>query len=1036
MKSIFLFSRFFNLLLTCLVCNATLLVAQINYTYIPTSGCPPLNVTFTNTSITKSDSVFVFHKFKILYHIQSSLGGFYDLLSDNTVSASANDSLKDICNTDSAGAPFTGGWISKNGTMFVKARNSFDYLSSDVAYAKSEYMAGTPSSSVIIPNSYDVYIVRIRNREQYMVLRINIIDPDDNTCSCPNSGSLFFNYRKTGELQVSKYVWDFDDGSPEFEGFNATHTYTTSGFFYPMLKGYDSTGNKFEGVGYAVEVYDNNSNNSIYSADSACPQELVNFSIYSSNVQSYTWDFGDGSTSNSSNPAHAFTTPGTYNIKLILSYKCGIIDTLQKTLKITNNIYPQKPYISVNPDSACPGERVSIYSYGNNYANYLWDYNDGTTSNTINGDHVFINIGNYNVILTVTNGCGLSNSDSVEIKISNNIIPPAPTIYSSTNLACPGDKINFEYYRNSTDKFLLDFGDGSTSDKGYISHSYSNIGTYTVTLKVTNSCGLSNSSSKTIQITNDSPITNMSFSNYDKAKGCPGGEMSFTLINGLSSYTYFWDFGDGTTKYGDSYESHAFANTGTFFVSVKVTNNCGISTILNKSIEIRNDLRIDYNYLNIYLRELSCPNDRNTFFINADGFKNYLWDFGDGQTSSYDGPNSYNVYHSYSTIGTYNVSLKISNYCGIDTTLYDQIVVENGIRFTDDAYFNLNNDSACPGDTLFFRGDNNFTNHFWNFGDGTTSTLENPKHSYNVSGSYNVTYKITNGCGFDTSSMKTVSISNSVLPEIGNDVGIIEDGAICPGDTILFYNAGYYKNIKWNTGDGNTITNFSSLLIENGVERINFGKYAYPNPGTYFPNAIVTNSCNLSDSANFELNITNDNSPALSQIYFSSSTGYEEVVASIPVNFICIGTGKIIQWDFGDGQTGSGIFISHTYTNPGSYTVKLTVINGCGNTALSSENITIKASSGIEEYNLAYSVNVKILPNPVSGNNFILEVSDVPNNSYDFELFDVLGRKIFQTKIRFSKSYISLGQINNGIYFYWLRNNKNTFANGKILVGM
>ncbi len=129
------------------------------------------------------------------FHIQGSLEGAYDLVTETVVAAAGSDADKDMKNTDDAGVTFTGSWEAGNSTLFVKD-NSFDYTNATVEAAMASFNSGTSTATVSNPANGDIYIARLRGANNYAVINVVNVDPNDNTCNCGNTGKITFDFKK------------------------------------------------------------------------------------------------------------------------------------------------------------------------------------------------------------------------------------------------------------------------------------------------------------------------------------------------------------------------------------------------------------------------------------------------------------------------------------------------------------------------------------------------------------------------------------------------------------------------------------------------------------------------------------------------------------------------------------------------------------------------------------------------------------------------------------------------------------------------
>lgn len=244
---------------------------------------------------------------------------------------------------------------------------------------------------------------------------------------------------------------------------------------------------------------------------------------------------------------------------------------------------------------------------------------------------------------------------------------------------------------------------------------------------------------------------------------------SFTYENKLKGLVQFknlsenakefqWDFGDGNYSV-DSNPSHTYLKNGAYAVKLTATNGNNFSSKLD-TINVT-DLNLpvaDFTYENLGKGKIQ--------FRNKSVFaEQFTWDFGDGNTSSEQEP-----LHTYTSNGEFIVKLNIKNENGTSektaTIAFDDLnkpiaefsfsIVQNTVSFTNDSKY---------GET-----------YQWNFGDGNSSTEQNPKHSYTNNGDYTVTLTVKNFLG-ENSQTKTINITgiintNNRLLFVANNYGI------------------------------------------------------------------------------------------------------------------------------------------------------------------------------------------------------------------------------------------------------------------------
>jgi gliding motility-associated-like protein len=139
--------------------------------------------------------------------------------------------------------------------------------------------------------------------------------------------------------------------------------------------------------------------------DSICMPALVNFTNQSTNATSWSWTFGDGNVSNSSNPTNIYATIGTYTVTLIAANPAACNKTSTTTKVIT--ILPS-PVADFNwaPNPPTPNTPNTFTNLSTGATNYLWDFGDGATSTLKDDIHIYQKDGTYTVCLTVRNDYG------------------------------------------------------------------------------------------------------------------------------------------------------------------------------------------------------------------------------------------------------------------------------------------------------------------------------------------------------------------------------------------------------------------------------------------------------------------------------------------------------------------------------------------------------------------------------------------------------------------------------------------------------
>lgn len=194
--------------------------------------------------------------------------------------------------------------------------------------------------------------------------------------------------------------------------------------------------------------------------------------------------------------------------------------------------------------------------------------------------------------------------------------------------------------------------------------------------------------------------------------------------------SWLWDFGDGNTSTLQN-PSHTYNSPGTYMVCLTVTSSCGSDSTCSPVTVNCPPATAAWSFAN---NGLTINFSDNTVGSGL----SYSWAFGDGNTSTAQNPT-----HTYAIPGSYTACLAITDSCGSDTLC--QLITACALPTA--AYSFTTN----LGQVNFSDGSSNgVTSWFWDFGDGNTSTQQNPMHTYANSGTYTACLTATDACGSDT----------------------------------------------------------------------------------------------------------------------------------------------------------------------------------------------------------------------------------------------------------------------------------------------
>ena len=288
-------------------------------------------------------------------------------------------------------------------------------------------------------------------------------------------------------------------------------------------------------------------------------------------------------------------------------------------------------------------------------------------------------------------------------------------------------------------KFYWNFGDGSPvviTSTFNISHTYNSVGTYTVMLIAEDSstCNIRDTAYRKIRAGNNK--ANLDFISQ-KLAPCQSLTMQYTntsspTFGSFGPTSFYWDYGDGSPRENAALtppRTHTYAGPGVYKVKLIIID----TTFCNSPDSIEKTIRLSPTVKALFKTPaIGCAPYNAVFENNSLAGTDFIWDFGDNTTSTEISPT-----HLYAVPGTYNVRLIAidTNTCNkIDTSIYFTIKVV--LKPT--ASFSWAPIPPQPNTPVTFTNlsSPDATHFLWNFGDNESSTLKDPVHLYNATGSY------------------------------------------------------------------------------------------------------------------------------------------------------------------------------------------------------------------------------------------------------------------------------------------------------------
>lgn len=651
------------------------------------------------------------------------------------------------------------------------------------------------------------------------------------------------------------------------------------------------------------------------------------FSVVATDVAAdpltYTWDFGDTSSTTGQAPTHVYSSTGTYTVTVTADDGDG--GTVSSSVDVTI-IAPPVTITSVNrPTSASegvPAPFTAAATVVSGTISYAWDFGDGTTGTGATTTHAYVDDGTYTVTLTATATTGGESTSASTVVVTNT----APSVGSvRANTGSEGSTQNLSVVASdpgTTDvlSYAWDFGDEGTAvtTTGATSHVWTDDGVYRVTVTVTDGDGGSTTSSRNVTVTNVIPtITGVALPATANEGAAVRASATVTDPGVGDEQLWQWDWGDGTTSEGAE-ATHAYADNGTYFVTVSVDDGDGGNDSSTQSITIRNvapviaSTSIPGTAIEGGAISLSAvATDAGTADVLS-----YSWDFGDGSTAT-----GASVSHTWADDGTYTVRLRVNDDENASVSTTATVVVSNASP----TITLITAGSGAEGEALPFEGAatdagvGDALTYTWDFGDGSTATGQTPAHTYADNGSYTVTLTVADADGGSTSATATSDVSNvdptapvASIPATGDEGVAIAFGASSTdagsADTIVY---------TWDFGDG---SQGEGAAVS----------HAYADEGTYTVVVVATDDDGGFNSTIGSISIQNT-APLLGLVDPVFGDEGAVVTATAPAGDA---GDDALTWlfDWGDGSSTSTDTDSatHTYAEDGEYLVTVVVTDDVG----------------------------------------------------------------------------------------------------------
>jgi PKD repeat protein len=486
---------------------------------------------------------------------------------------------------------------------------------------------------------------------------------------------------------IVSYSWDFGDGNTASEA-TVSHSYVDDGEYPVILRVVDDDG--AVGSKVAIQVVKNRPPIAALTESETIldKEETVTFDASLSydldgTIVKYFWNFGDGNTASGVSVSHLYSETGAYTVTLTVTDDDGATDTIHAT-KIVRNKSPVAIFTesteTAHIDEIITFNATESHDPDGSIVTYSWDFGDGNTATGVTVSHAYADNGFYSVTLTVTDNDGATDSAHATKTVMNR--PPVASFTETAETVDTDEAISFDASDSSDpDGYIVDyswdFGDGAKGTGVSVQHAYSQDGTYTVTLTVTDNDGATDTAKATKTVNNRSPIASFT----ESAETVSSGEsIHFDASESHDPdgtiVSYSWDFGDGNTATGVEVD-HAYEDDGVYTVTLTVVDDDGAtgSATATKNGLNRPPIALFTESATIVTEDEAIHFDASESYDPDGTIVTYSWDFGDGNTAT-----GVTVDHAYSEDGNYTVTLTVTDDDGASASLVATKIVETGIE--------------------------------------------------------------------------------------------------------------------------------------------------------------------------------------------------------------------------------------------------------------------------------------------------------------------------------------------------------------------
>lgn len=506
--------------------------------------------------------------------------------------------------------------------------------------------------------------------------------------------------------------------------------------------------------------------------NAGCTPLTATFTPTSTNVQSYNWTFtgGNPATSNIASPTVSYGIGGAYPVTLVITHTNGQVETLSYPAYIQAHTPPTANF-TATPTNLCVGQCVTFTSTstagaasGGAIDSLKWDFGDGMVTSFMSANmppmtHCYLGVGNFPVTLIIKDvyGCVDAETKPNYIHVDN----PLNANFTFTQPPSCNPPINISF-TSATNQGVHNwsFGTGQgTSTQINPSHIYNASGAFIVTHSVTTANGCTTTATQTVQLSQTAPVISA-----PPAPFCSNTPLTFNW-NQVPGSGILWDFGANAIPQTSNAvnPSVIFTNGGMQTITAQMTDSLtGCQSSATLTVNVQQSPTVTF----VATTPTTSCNPPLTVSFNGTGTSvtSWLWDFGDGGTSTLQNPS-----HLYSQVGAYHVQLTVTSANGCTYSLTQPSFVKIFPPVVD---FTASPLQGCAPLTTTFSdltiASNPITNWNWSFfgGNPSVSTVQNPTVNYTNTGNYTVRLIVTDTQGCKDTLIKTSIVKVGSLPNV------------------------------------------------------------------------------------------------------------------------------------------------------------------------------------------------------------------------------------------------------------------------------